>query len=72
MDIRNIDIKFDEEDVSLILLCSLPMLLDNFVNSMLYGRDIISLPDVKFPLNFQELRTKLDVQGKDNQVDGLL
>lgn len=72
MDIRNIDIKFDEEDVSLILLCSLPMLLDNFVNSMLYGRDIISLADVKFPLNFKELRTKLDVQGKDNQVDGLL
>jgi hypothetical protein len=39
---KNIDIKVDDEDQTLILLCSLPDTFDNFVNSMLYSRDTIS------------------------------
>jgi hypothetical protein len=50
MDLKNIDIQIDDEDQALILLCSLPKFFDNFVNSMLYGRDTISLVDVKFSL----------------------
>jgi hypothetical protein len=59
LDPKNIDIKVDDEDQALILLCSLPDVFDNFVNSMLYGRDIISLANVKYALNSMELRTKL-------------
>jgi hypothetical protein len=55
----------------LILLCSLPDLFDNFVNSMLYGRDTISIADFKSTLNSMELRTRLNVKGSDNQVDDL-
>jgi hypothetical protein len=55
----------------LILLYSLPDLFDNFVNSMLYGRDTISLADVKSALNSMELRTRLNGKGSDNQAKGL-
>ena len=58
MDLKNIDIQIDDEDQALILLCSLPEFFDNFVNSMLYGRDTISLVDVKSSLTSMELRTK--------------
>lgn len=71
MDKRNIDIKFEEENQALIALCSLPMSFDNFVNSILYGRDTISLIDVKSTLNSKEMRTKFNLKGTDNQASGL-
>jgi hypothetical protein len=69
--LKNIDIKVDDEDQALILLCSLPNVFDNFINSMLYGRDTISLADVKSALNSMELRTRLNGKGSDNQAEGL-
>jgi len=56
IDLKNIDVRIDEEDQSLIILCSLPPSFENFVNSMLYGRDILSLKDVKSALHSKELR----------------
>ena len=53
------------------MLCSLPDAFGNFVNSMLYGKDTISLVDVKFALNSMELRTRLNSKGSDNQAEGL-
>lgn len=66
MDLKNIDIQIDDEDQALILLYSLPEFFDNFVNSMLYGRDTILLVDVKSSLNSMELRTRLNGKGSDN------
>jgi hypothetical protein len=71
LDMKNVDIIVDDEDQALILLCSLPDVFDNFVNSMLYSRNTISLADVKSALNSTELRTKLNSKGSDNQADGL-
>jgi hypothetical protein len=71
MDLKNIDVQVDDEDQALILLWSLLDLFDNFVNSMLYGRDTISLADVKSTLNSMELRTRLNGKGSDNQAEGL-
>jgi hypothetical protein len=71
LDLKNIDIKVDDEDQALILLCSLPDVFDNFFNSMLYGRDTIFLADFKSALNSMELRTKLNGKGSDNQAEGL-
>ena len=56
MDLKNIDVRIDEEDQALILLYSLPNSFENFVNSMLYGRDTLSLEDVKSALHCKELR----------------
>lgn len=47
MNLRNIENELDEEDQVLVLLCSLPVLFDNFVNSMLFGRYTIFLVVVK-------------------------
>ena len=47
LDLKNIDIKVDDNDQALILLCSLPEIFDNFINLMLYGKDTFSLVDVK-------------------------
>jgi len=62
---KNIDFQVYDEDQALILLCSLPDLFGNFINSMLYGGDTISLVDVKSALNSLELRTMLYGKGSD-------
>ena len=56
LDLKNIDVRIDEEDQALILLCSLPPSFENFVNSLLYGRDTLSLEDVKSALHSKVLR----------------
>ena len=53
MDLKNIDVRTDE-DQALILLCSLSLSFENFVNSMLYGRDTLLLEDVKYILRSYE------------------
>jgi hypothetical protein len=71
LDLKNIDTKVDDEDQALILLCSLRDLFDNFVNSMLYSRDTISLTNVKSALNSMKLRTRLNRKGSENLAEGL-
>ena len=71
MDLKNIDVRIDEKDQTLILLCSLPPSFENFVNSILYGRDTLSLEDVKSALHFKELRQKVSVVGSEDQAEGL-
>ena len=61
----------DEDDQALILLCSLPSSFENFINSMLYGRDTLSLEDVKLALHSKELRQKVSVVGSEDQAEGL-
>jgi hypothetical protein len=70
-DLKNIDIKVDDEDQALILSCSLPNVFDNFVNSMLYSRDTISLANAKSTLNSIELRTRLNGKGSAKQAEVL-
>ena len=71
MDLKIIDVKINEEDQALILLYSLPPSFENFVNSMLYGRDTFSLEDVKSALHSKELRQKVSVVESEDQVEGL-
>ena len=64
VDLTNIDVQVDDEHQALILF-------NNFVNSMLYIRDTVSLGEVKFALNSMELRTRLNGKGSDNQANSL-
>ena len=71
MNLKNIDVRIDEEDQALILLCSLPPSFENFVNSMLCSRDTLSLEDDKSALHSKELRKKVSVVGSEDQAEGL-
>ena len=42
-DLKNIGVKINDKDQALILLCSLPHSYVLFTDTMLYGRDTISM-----------------------------
>ncbi|GJU74030.1 retrovirus-related pol polyprotein from transposon TNT 1-94 [Tanacetum coccineum] len=56
MDLKNVEVKIDNEDAALILLVSLPPSFENFVNSFVVGKDTITLEDVRSGLHSRELR----------------
>lgn len=47
MDLGNLEVKIDDEDQALLLLCSLPPSYKHFRETLIYGRDSISVEDVK-------------------------
>jgi len=71
MHLKNINVRIDEENLTLILLCSLSPSFESFVNSMLYSRVTLSLKDVKSVLHSEELRHKVLVVRSEDQAEGL-
>nr|GEY13582.1 retrovirus-related Pol polyprotein from transposon TNT 1-94 [Tanacetum cinerariifolium] len=57
-DLANIDVDIDDEDQALMLLTSLPFSYDNFVETLLYGRESLTLKDVLSSLNSWELKKR--------------
>ncbi|KAJ4730101.1 Retrovirus-related Pol polyprotein from transposon TNT 1-94 [Melia azedarach] len=72
LELRNIDVKVEDEDAALILLVSLPLSYENFVQSFIVGKDIVSLEEVRSSLHTRELRHKATGTGADNQAAGLV
>src|SRR3954467_10097874 len=72
MDLGNIDIKVESEDQALIVLCSLPASYETFVDTLLYGKDTISLDNVSSMLKSNDLKKSFS-DGKDLLVgEGLM
>ena len=71
LDLRNIDVKVEDEDATLILLVSLPNSYENFVQSFIGSKDTVSLEEVRSALHSRELRHKASGSGTDDQASGL-
>ena len=54
-DVAAMDVAISDEDQALLLLTSLPTSYDNFVDTLLYGRDTLKLEDVLATLHSREL-----------------
>ena len=71
MDLKNIDVKIDDEDQTIIVLCSLHASYEHFVTTLLYENDTISMEDVKASLHSRELKKKVFEEKGEGQVEGL-
>ncbi|PKI54970.1 hypothetical protein CRG98_024642 [Punica granatum] len=68
MDLANADVKIEEEDHALLLLCFPMEAYESFVNIILYGSTSITLEDVKVALNSKELQKKvIEYHGSNGQ-----
>ncbi|GJZ53201.1 retrovirus-related pol polyprotein from transposon TNT 1-94, partial [Tanacetum coccineum] len=70
LDLANIDIKIEVEDQTLMLLTSLPSSYENFVETLLYGRESMTMEDVLATLNLRELKKRTEGT-KEEAGDGL-
>ncbi|GJU87057.1 hypothetical protein Tco_1294603 [Tanacetum coccineum] len=62
-DLAAINTVISDEDQTLLLLTSLPSSYDNFVDTLLYGQDILKLEDVLTTLNSRELQKMTEAKG---------
>ncbi|GKE56571.1 hypothetical protein Tco_1495756 [Tanacetum coccineum] len=62
-DLVAIDTAISDKDQALLLLTSLPSSYDNFVETLIYGRDTLKLEDVVATLNSRELQKMTEAKG---------
>ncbi|GJR60183.1 retrotransposon protein, putative, ty1-copia subclass [Tanacetum coccineum] len=65
--LENIEVKFKDEDLALLLLTSLPASYEHFVDTLLYGREALTLEDVMATLNSKEIKEMSKVKGDDGE-----
>src|SRR4051812_22622901 len=81
LDLENINVKIDDEDQALLLLCVLPRSHTHFKETLLYGRESLAFEEVQSVLYSKDLnerkehkpstvREGLVVKGKFSRKDG--
>ncbi|GKF01256.1 hypothetical protein Tco_0028179 [Tanacetum coccineum] len=71
LDLANIDIEIEDEDKRLMLLTSLPSSYKNFVETLLYGRESLTMEDVLATMNSRELKKRTECT-KEETGDGYM
>ncbi|GKB69295.1 hypothetical protein Tco_0930707, partial [Tanacetum coccineum] len=72
MDLKNVEVKIEDEDAALVLLVSLPLSVESFVSSFVVGKDTITLEDVRSSLHSRELRQQASGSGCESQSMGVV
>ncbi|GJZ43529.1 hypothetical protein Tco_0590784 [Tanacetum coccineum] len=67
LDLANIEVKFKDEDLPLLLHTSLPASYEYFVDTLLYGREALALEDVMATLNSKEIKERSKAKGDDGE-----
>nr|GEY39871.1 copia LTR rider [Tanacetum cinerariifolium] len=67
LDLANIEVKFKDEDLALLLLTSLPTSYEHFVDTLLYGREELTLKDVMATLKSKEIKKRYKANGDDGE-----
>nr|GEU79185.1 retrovirus-related Pol polyprotein from transposon TNT 1-94 [Tanacetum cinerariifolium] len=67
LELANIEVKFKDEDLALLLLTSLPASYEHFVDTLLYGREALTLEDVMSTLNSKEIKERSKTKGDDGE-----
>ena len=55
LDLNNLGVKIEDEDQAIILLSSLPKMYEHFVDTILYGKEPLTMTGVKAALNSKEI-----------------
>ncbi|GJY43426.1 retrovirus-related pol polyprotein from transposon TNT 1-94 [Tanacetum coccineum] len=67
LDLANLEVKFEDEDLALLLLTSLPASYEHFVDTLLYGREALALEDVMATLNSKKIKERSKAKGDDGE-----
>nr|GFA41992.1 retrovirus-related Pol polyprotein from transposon TNT 1-94 [Tanacetum cinerariifolium] len=67
LDLANIEVKFKDEDLALLLLTSLPTSYEHFVDTLFYGREALTLEDVMATLNSKEIKERSKAKGDNGE-----
>ncbi|KAH9702699.1 hypothetical protein KPL70_010850 [Citrus sinensis] len=67
LDLEDINMSLEDEDKAIILLSSLPPSYEHFVDTLLYGRQSISMADVKDSLSSKEVTKKAETKAGEGQ-----
>ena len=70
-DLESMEVKYDEEDLGLILLCSLPSSYSNFRDTILYSHDTLTLNEVYEALHAKEKVKEIVSASSSSQAKGL-
>jgi len=72
LDLQNIELKVEDKNQTLNLLCSLPSSYKCFIDNLLYGRDSLSSKDVKAFLKSRKLKKQVLKSYNDDHAKGLI
>nr|GEY50390.1 retrovirus-related Pol polyprotein from transposon TNT 1-94 [Tanacetum cinerariifolium] len=61
------EVKFEDEDLALLLLTSLPASYEHFVDTLLYGREALTFEDMMAKLNSKEIKERSKAKGDDGE-----